>query len=359
MASDGLPAVRFSIWPTYSDHGTRSFRSSATARRPGGTACTSPTTSCRTLPTVPGDGRRTSAGRPWPGWRRRTAAAPRHLVSGNTYRHPAVLAKMATPSTTSAAAGRARHRRRVAGERAPRLRHPVPDVKERLDRLDEACQVITRPAAPATARRSPAATTSSRTRPLDPKPVQRRLPSARRRRREAHDAHRRRACRRVERVVRSRDHGPQADGARPPLRRRRSRCRRDQRVDPGVDRPGRHAAAAAGPVHHRRLCGRVVERLGQFATSAWASSSFPVQPGRRSPSAWRTPTDPWRRSPATYLAVTDAGGGRRGPGSRRRSRRDPRSRRRHRAPCRRLGCAPPASSTATGASSTAPAGGDR
>jgi F420-dependent oxidoreductase-like protein len=108
------------------------------------------------------------------------AAVPRlrlgPLVSGNTYRHPAVLAKMAA-TVDHISSGRV-----VLGLGAgwqvnehDAYGIELPSVKERLDRLDEACQVVLG------LLRQPRTTFAGehyvlRDAPLAPKPVQPRLP---------------------------------------------------------------------------------------------------------------------------------------------------------------------------------------
>ena len=67
------------------------------------------------------------------------------IVTGNTYRHPAVLANMAA-TVDHISGGRLviGHGRGLAGERAHRLRAShFGTVGERLRRLEEACQIIT------------------------------------------------------------------------------------------------------------------------------------------------------------------------------------------------------------------------
>ena len=99
------------------------------------------------------------------------------LVLGNTYRHPAVLAKLGRhrrPRQRRPAP--ARHRRRLAGERARAVRHRAPAARRAhrplrggAARCCTACSASRPP-------RSPARTTSSPTPSAEPKPVQQPLP---------------------------------------------------------------------------------------------------------------------------------------------------------------------------------------
>ena len=74
------------------------------------------------------------------------ASASGSLVSGNLYRHPAVVAKpAATIDHISGGRFVVGPGGRVAAQRARRLRHRALDVGPRLDRFEEACAVITLP----------------------------------------------------------------------------------------------------------------------------------------------------------------------------------------------------------------------
>src|SRR5229473_2247445 len=151
------------------------------------------------------------------------------IVSGNTYRHPALLAKMAANVDIISGgrlicgmgAGWQENEHRAYGM-------DFYTTRERLERLDEACRVLK------------ALWTEARASykgrfyrlddaPLMPKPVQKTAPRAddRRRGREGHAAHRGPARRSLERVGRAGDAHPQGADPRRALREGRARSQAD------------------------------------------------------------------------------------------------------------------------------------
>ena len=99
-----------------------------------------------------------------------------HMVAGNTYRHPAITAKMAA-TIDRISGGRFVLGLGAAWQENEHRRYGIPfyDVRERLERLDEACQVVK-------SLLSQERTTFAgkhyalEDAPLEPKPVQDRLP---------------------------------------------------------------------------------------------------------------------------------------------------------------------------------------
>ena len=137
--------MRFSIWPTYSDPWDEIV---SLVRHCEETGWDGVYFADHFMPNTadgaPADG---PAHECWATLAGLAVAVPRlrlgSLVSGNTYRHPAVLAKMATTIdhlsggrvVLGIGAGWQENEHRAYGI-------PLPPVRERLDRLDESCQVI-------------------------------------------------------------------------------------------------------------------------------------------------------------------------------------------------------------------------
>ena len=157
------------------------------------------------------------------------------LVVGNTYRHPAILAKQAT------AIDRISGGRFVLGigagwQENEHLAYGVelPSVRDRLARFEEACADRALPARREPAQPLTVASTSCRDAPNDPKPVQRRLPlPGRRRRREGGSANRGQATAANGTPGDARGHEAQEPGPRPALRRGGTRPRGDLAFGPG------------------------------------------------------------------------------------------------------------------------------
>ena len=167
------------------------------------------------------------------------AAVPRvrlgTLVCGNTYRHPAVLAKQAA-TIDNISGGRLILGLGAGWQEREHEAYGIPfhTVRERLDRFEEACQLVK------------ALTTEEiadfdgryyqlHGAPLSPTPGAGATPAARRRRRrEANAAHRGEVRRRVELLGHARGAHPQDGGARPPLRGGRARSGDDPAVGSGA-----------------------------------------------------------------------------------------------------------------------------
>jgi alkanesulfonate monooxygenase SsuD/methylene tetrahydromethanopterin reductase-like flavin-dependent oxidoreductase (luciferase family) len=154
------------------------------------------------------------------------------IVSGNTYRHPAVVAKMAA-QVDIISGGRLICGMGAAWQENEHQAYGIPfyTVGERLARLDEACHVMK------------ALWTQDKARykgryyqlddaPLSPKPVQRPHPELmnRRRRREGDAADHRAPRRPLERVGGSRSPARQGRDPRPALRDRAARSQDDHAV---------------------------------------------------------------------------------------------------------------------------------
>ena len=163
------------------------------------------------------------------------AAVPRlrlgTLVCGNTYRHPAVLAKQAA-TIDNISGGRLILGLGAGWQEREHAAYGIPfhTVKERLDRFEEACQLV-QGADDRGARRLRRPLLPTPRRAAQPEAGAGAAPAARRRRRgEAHAAHRGEVRRRVELLGHARGAHAQDGGARPSLRGGRARSVDDPAV---------------------------------------------------------------------------------------------------------------------------------
>ena len=255
LRDQDLPAAH-RVARTCSMSGGRPTRSTS-GSRPG---CS--TTSIRSSPTRPGPASRAGPRSPrWP--RRPSRMRVGVLVTGNVYRHPAVLANMAaTRRHRVGRPARARPRRRLERGGVRGLRHRPAAAEGALRPLRRGARGHRRAAVRTPRPTSPAGTTRCRTARCEPKPVQRPHPPI-----CIGGTGEKRTLRSVARFAQHWNHpggspediAQKLDVLRGPLRGRGPRPVGDPRVDPPAGRAGRRPGAA------RRAGRRAYEAAGVAA----------------------------------------------------------------------------------------------